>query len=48
MATYMDEDRPAAFNEEKARRIRPILKGMVETAIGWALEHAQSVSNGQN
>ncbi len=48
MATYMDEDRPAVFNEEKARCIRPILKEMVETAIGWALDHAQSVSNGQN
>ena len=42
MATYMDEDRPPLFNEQKARRIRPILKGMVETVIEWALEHAQS------
>lgn len=37
MATYMDEAaQPPSFDESKAAAVRPVLKAMVEAAIGWA------------
>jgi len=37
-ATYMDEAPPFAFDEERARRLRPLLRALLEAARDWALE----------
>jgi N-formylglutamate deformylase len=35
-ATYMDETSPFAFREERAARVRPILREQLELALDWA------------
>jgi N-formylglutamate amidohydrolase len=35
-ALYMDETPPFAFREERARAIRPILRGLLERALAHA------------
>ncbi len=41
-ATYMDEEPPFAFREDLAEKIRPVLRELVETAIGWARSSGQN------
>lgn len=36
--TYMDEDPPFAFDEAKANGVRPVLRSIVETMLGWGRE----------
>ena len=33
---YMDEEPPYSFREDRARRVRSVLREMLETAAGWA------------
>ena len=35
-AIYMDESPPFTFREERAAKVRPILRDLLETALGWA------------
>lgn len=35
-SVYMDEDPPYTYREQRAARIRPILRALVETGITWA------------
>jgi N-formylglutamate deformylase len=34
--TYMDEDPPFTFRDDLAERIRPVLAGLLQTALAWA------------
>ena len=36
--TYMDEDPPYAWREDRASRIRPVLKALLEEMLAWAGE----------
>jgi N-formylglutamate deformylase len=35
-AVYMDECSPYTFREERATKVRPILRDLLETVLGWA------------
>ena len=39
-ATYMDEDPPYGFREDKAATIRPVLRRLLEAMLGWASQPA--------
>lgn len=34
-ATYMDEQPPFAWREERAAQLRPVLRALIETLLGW-------------
>lgn len=34
--TYLDEDPPFIFDEVRAERLRPVLAGLLQTALAWA------------
>lgn len=36
--TYMEEDPPFAFREDRAAEIRPVLRRILEAILGWATE----------
>ncbi len=38
--TYMDEEPPFSFREDKAREVRPALRRIVEAILAWAQERA--------
>jgi formiminoglutamase len=37
---YMDEDRPGAWDPERAAPLQAVLRGVLETALGWVREEA--------
>jgi N-formylglutamate deformylase len=39
--TYMDEAPPYGFREDLAAGIRPVLRGLLKTALGWAERHGR-------
>ena len=43
---YMDETSPYTFREERARKIRPILREQLEIALAWAAAHASQPGRG--
>ena len=38
--TYMDEDPPYGFREDKAATIRPVLRRLLEATLAWASQRA--------
>jgi N-formylglutamate deformylase len=42
--TYMDESPPYAFREDLASAVRPHLRQLIEVALAWGREHAESLA----